>query len=157
MFRITPALGTLMLCLWLTGCASIGGHWDKPDVRLADVQMLKGNLWEQQFRVRLRVDNPNPRALPIRGMQYQIHLNDARLATGVSDRHFNVPAYGSEYFDIEVRSNLWRHIGDLIRLVDQQQPIEYRVDGHIRTGLWMAPRLNLEQRGTLNPDNLRLR
>lgn len=152
-----PTIGILLLSVWLSGCASFGGQWDKPDVRLADVQMLKGNLWEQQFRLRLRIDNPNTRALPIRGMQYQIHLNNLRLATGVSNQHFDVPAYGSAHFDLDVQSNLWRHVGDLIRLAEQHKPIEYRVEGHIRTGLLLRPKLQLQQSGTLDPDNLRLR
>lgn len=140
--------------LGLHGCAVFDRSYSEPDVRLANVQMLKSNLWEQSFRLRLRVDNPNARDLPVRGMQYQIYLNDMRLATGVTDKSFNVPAYGSQYFDITVRSNIWRHVGDLVKLVEDQRPVHYRIDGHIRTGLLFSPKLNLREEGTLDPSEL---
>jgi LEA14-like dessication related protein len=150
--RTTLLLGTLF---WLSGCAMLGQSYSKPEVRLANVEMLKANMWEQSFRLRLRVDNPNSRALSIRGMHYEVHLNDARLATGVSDQHFTVPAYGSQYFDLDVRSNLWRHLGDLARIADRQQPVTYRIEGHIRTGMFFSPRINLREQGTLDPANLK--
>ena len=145
---------TLLYCVLLQGCAVFSPSYTKPDVSLANVEMLKSNLWEQSFLLKLRVDNPNERVLPIRGMQYQVYLNDMKLATGVSDNRFDVPAYGSSYFELEVRSNLWRHLADLIKLVDKQQPVDYRIDGHIRTGLWLAPSINLKEEGTLDPAQL---
>ncbi|PAU89608.1 hypothetical protein CK507_01650 [Pseudomonas sp. WN033] len=147
-----------MMAAWallvLQGCASLGSSYEKPDVRLANVEMLRANLWEQTFRLQLRVDNPNSRRLPIRGMRYQVYLNDVRLATGVSDNHFTVPAYGSEHFDLTVRSNLWRHLGDLTKLVDGRQPIRYRIEGHIRTGLLFGSTINLYEDGVLDPAQL---
>lgn len=139
----------------LNGCAVFDRSYTEPEVQLANVQMLKSNLWEQSFRLRLRVDNPNSRNLPIRGMHYQVYLNNMRLATGVTDKAFNVPAYGSEYFDVTVRSNIWRHLGDLVKLVEHQQPVNYRIDGHIRTGLFLSPKLTLREEGTLDPSDIR--
>lgn len=138
----------------LNGCAVFDRSYTEPEVRLANVEMLKSNLWEQSFRLRLRVDNPNSRNLPIRGMHYQVYLNNMRLATGVTDRAFNVPAYGSEYFDITVRSNIWRHLSDLVKLVEHQQPVNYRIDGHIRTGLFLSPKLTLREEGTIDPSEM---
>ena len=143
--------------LSLNGCAVFNRSYTEPEVTLANVEMLKANLWEQSFRLRMRVDSPNDRALPIRGMHYQIHLNNMRLATGVTDRAFTVPAYGSEYFDLTVRSNIWRHLGSLLEVMEHQKPIDYQINGHISTGLFWAPRLNLSQRGTLAPADLNLK
>lgn len=152
--RLISTVALLFSLSLLTGCAMFGSSYNKPDISLANVEMLKANLWEQSFRLRLRVDNPNDRSLPIRGMQYEIYLNDARLATGVSDRAFNVPAYGSEYFELNVRSNLWRHIRDLVKMIESQQPVDYRIEGHIRTGLFFSQTLTLREKGTLNPADL---
>ena len=158
MMRSTALLFVLLTgMLALQGCAVFNRSYTEPEVTLANVEMLKANLWEQSFRLRLRVDNPNDRSLPVRGMHYQIHLNNMRLATGVTDRSFNVPAYGSEYFDITVRANIWRHLGPLLRLAENPQPIDYRIDGHIRTGLFWAPRLTLREQGTLDPADLSLK
>lgn len=152
---IVRTLALLSAMFWLSGCAIFGQSYTKPDIRLANVEMLKANMWEQSFRLRLRVDNPNSRALPVRGMHYEVFLNDARLATGVSNHPFTVPAYGSQYFDLEVRSNLWRHLRDLARLADRNQPVAYRIEGHISTGMFFSPRLTLREQGTLDPANMK--
>src|SRR5690606_4664740 len=122
MMLLSTGLTLLMLLrqFSLQGCATVGPACNDPKVTLANVEMLKANHWEQSFRLRMRVDNPNDRSLPVRGMQYQVYLNGMRLATGVADRHFTVPAYGSEYFDLTVRSNLWRHLGGLLDMVEHQ-------------------------------------
>ncbi|MCK5532623.1 LEA type 2 family protein [Halopseudomonas sp.] len=145
---------TLIGCMLLHGCAVFSPSYTKPEVSLANVEMLKSNLWEQSFRLKLRVDNPNDRVLPIRGMHYQVYLNNMKLATGVSNNRFDVPAYGSSYFELDVRSNLWRHIADVIKLVDKQKPVDYRIDGNIRTGMLLAPSINLHEEGTLDPSQL---
>lgn len=158
MMRSTGLMLVLLLgILTLNGCAMFNRSYTEPEVTLANVEMLKANLWEQSFRLRMRVDNPNDRALPIRGMHYQVYLNNMRLATGVTDRSFTVPAYGSEYFDLTVRSNMWRHLGDLMKVVEHQTPIDYRINGHISTGLFWAPRLTLDKQGSLDPADLRIK
>ncbi|SDS76672.1 LEA14-like dessication related protein [Halopseudomonas xinjiangensis] len=141
----------------LSGCAALGlgPSYTKPEIALANVEMLKSNLWEQSFQLRLRVDNPNDRVLPIRGMHYVVYLNDTKLATGVSDSTFDVPAYGSEYFHLNVRSNLWRHLGDLAKMVERQQAVDYRLEGHIRTGFFLSPKINLKEEGSLDPSEMR--
>src|SRR5690606_34963388 len=149
MLRSTGLTLLMLLGLFsLQGCAMFSRSYSEPEVTLANVEMLKANLWEQSFRLRMRVDNPNDRSLPVRGMQYQVYLNGMRLATGVADRHFTVPAYGSEYFDLTVRSNLWRHLGGLLDMVEHQQPVDYRVSGHINAALFWAWRLSLDSPGT---------
>lgn len=150
---ISMALASVLL---VSGCASLRSDYSKPDVRLANVEMLRANLWEQNFLLQLRIDNPNARELPIRGMHYQVYLNDIQLATGVSDQHFDVAAYGSAYFELKVRSNLWRHLVDLGKLVESRQPVTYRIEGHIRTGFFMAPTIKLQESGSLDPSKLTL-
>ncbi|SDT95857.1 LEA type 2 family protein [Halopseudomonas salegens] len=154
--RILVISLTMFGLMLLSGCAILNPGYSKPDIHLANVDMLKSNLWEQSFRLQLRIDNPNDRSLPIRGMHYQVYLNDIRLATGVSNNHFDVPAYGSEYFELNVRSNLWRHIVDIGKLVENRQPVTYRIEGHIRTGLFMARTITLRESGSLDPADLNL-
>lgn len=153
--RIFGRMGLVASVLWISGCAVFGQGYTKPEIQLANLEMLQSNLWEQSFRLRLRVDNPNDRSLPVRGMHYRVYLNDSRLATGVTNQPFDVPAYGSEYFELDVRSNLWRHLGDLIKLVERQQPVSYRIEGHISTGIFWARKLNLQEHGTLDPADMR--
>ena len=44
---------------------------EKPTLSVVSVQLLKGDQWHQDLKVRLRVQNPNDRALPVKGLSYQ--------------------------------------------------------------------------------------
>ena len=71
------------LCSGLGGCSSwTSGGFKDPEVRLVKVDVIKAKLLEQQFKLRFRIDNPNPVSLPVRGLDYSVYLNEVKLAEG---------------------------------------------------------------------------
>ncbi len=93
------------------------GSFEDPDVKLLKVEVVKARLLEQEFVMRFRIDNPNDFSLPVRGLQYTVQLNDIQLAEGESGQWFTVPAHGHEVFDVPVRTNLWRHMKYIVKLL----------------------------------------
>ncbi len=61
---------------------------------MVNVEFVKGDLLSQQLRVRMRVQNPNDRALPVRGITYEVELAGKAFAHGDSVSEFLVPAKG---------------------------------------------------------------
>lgn len=99
----------------LSGCALLGERPAAPEVSLANISLQDATLFEQRYLLTLRIQNPNPFALPIGGMQYQLDINGEAFAHGVSDDKVSVPAYGEELIRVEVVSNLaraWRRMMD---------------------------------------------
>ena len=86
---------TLMLS---GGCASVGTSVDTPYITLAGVWLVDVNLLEQRYRMRLRIQNPNPFSLNIDGLDYRVEINDKEFARGVSNQAFSVPRYGWTYW-----------------------------------------------------------
>lgn len=139
----------------LTGCSTwMTGGFRDPDVRLVKVDVIKAKLLEQQFLLRFRVDNPNDVSLPVRGLVYTVHLNDVKLASGESSTWFTVPANGHETFDVPVRTNLWRHMKYIVKLLEKpDEPIHYRLEGEVKTGLMFGKSVHLSRNGEIIPGN----
>ncbi|AYF85743.1 LEA type 2 family protein [Pseudomonas sp. JS3066] len=137
----------------LSGCSTwISDSFQDPDVRLLKVDVVRAKLLEQQFVLRFRIDNPNDVSLPVRGLVYTVHLNEVKLASGESSTWFTVPAHGSQTFEVPVRTNLWRHMKYIVKLLEKpDEPIKYRLQGEVKTGLMFGKSVHLSRNGEIIP------
>lgn len=152
----TRILGFLLLLLGsssLSGCATwLGSGFKDPDVQLLHVEVVRARLLEQEFNLHFRVANPNDVSLPVRGLVYTVFLNDVKLASGESATWFTVPANGREDFTVPVHTNLWRHMKYIVKLLEKpDQPIRYRLEGEVKTGLMFGRRVQLARSGEIVP------
>ena len=130
--RLLLALLPLLLLSCLAGCAWVPGRGEPPSLHIADIKLLNATLFEQQYLLSLRVQNPNDFDLPIEGLSYEIELNDKPFATGASSRAVNVPRYGSALIEVEGIST----ITDLLRQYKQLAKgeltgLRYRLKGKL--------------------------
>ncbi|MCY1345999.1 Late embryogenesis abundant protein [compost metagenome] len=149
--RIISLLLFLALAGGLTGCSTFFGFQD-PDVRLIKVDVIKAKLLEQRFVLRFRIDNPNDASLSIRGLSYNVYLNEMKLADGESNKSFTVPANGHHIFEVPVRTNLWRHVKPIVKLLETPEvPIRYRLQGEVKTGFLFGRSVHLSKNGEIIP------
>jgi LEA14-like dessication related protein len=150
--RILSLLLFFCLTASLAGCAGTPGNFKDPEVRLVKVDVVRAKLLEQQFTLRFRIDNPNNFNLPVRGLDYVVHLNNVPLATGESTARFNVPAHGHYSFDVPVRTNLWRHLRQIVKALEKpDQPIPYRLQGSVKTGWMFGRSVHMSRNGEIIP------
>jgi LEA14-like dessication related protein len=115
--------------LGLSGCSLFVPKLEKPNLSVVSVQMLKSDLWHQELKLRMRVQNPNDRALPIKGLSYELDVDDQELAHGMSGDSFVVPALGEAEFDMSVSANM---ASVLIKVLSQGgNQVDYRIRGKI--------------------------
>jgi len=100
-------LGAALLgaLLGLAACSLVTPKFIKPDVSVASIEFAGGNLLQQKFLVKLNIQNPNDRALPVTGLHVELEVAGDRLASGVSSKPFVVPAHGDTQFDMTVTAN----------------------------------------------------
>lgn len=137
----------------LSGCSTwLTGDFKDPDVRLVKVEVIKAKLLEQRFRLRFHIKNPNDVSLPVRGLDYVVFLNDVKLAEGESDVWFTVPANGSHTFEIPVRTNLWRHVRQIVKMLEHpDEPIRYSLEGEVQTGMLFGRSVHMRRNGEIIP------
>jgi LEA14-like dessication related protein len=142
MVRILVALVTL----GLAGCSLFVPKLEKPTLSVVSVQMLKSDVWHQELKVRMRVQNPNDRELPVKGLSYALDVDGQEFAHGMSAESFVVPALGEAEFDMSVSANM---ASMLIKLLSQGgNQVDYRITGKIALSAGLLRSIPFNDRGT---------
>ena len=122
----------LAMLLLMAGCAGLPAGMQPPAVTIADFGIGNAGLFEQQFNLRLRVQNPNPDELRIDGIAFDIDVNGQPFAKGVGNQNVVVPRYGSDFMTAEAVSTL----GGLLRQFGRvtEGKFKYRIKGVLSIG-----------------------
>ncbi|OHX14038.1 LEA type 2 family protein [Chromobacterium sphagni] len=97
-------IATTLLLLLLSGCGSFG--LKKPQVSLSNIEPGKSTLFEQNFTVTLRINNPNPIPLNASGLNFKLLLGDEQLGEGASAQQLSIPAQGEGLVALQVHTSL---------------------------------------------------
>jgi LEA14-like dessication related protein len=136
------------LTLLFAACA--GPRIEVPRLTLVRVAMTSADIFNQQFLVRVHVQNPNDRELPIRGLDYKLFLEGDSFAEGVSNKPFVVPALGETEFDMIVRTNFEVGIARLMSRLNGRTQVQYVVEGKVLTDIGMAKKIPFQETGTVS-------
>ena len=136
-------LGAIALAAAIAGCATTTGKIEEPPrVSLVSIAPEEFQLFEQRYRVQLRVLNPNDATLAIRGLSYEIELNDKTFGNGVSGERVTVEPFGEQTVSVVVLSNISRIYQQIREVVSSGDPsISYVVRGTVSVegGLGRVP------------------
>src|SRR5689334_18087462 len=120
---------TALLLLALGGCSLFVPKLETPKLSVVNVELQKSDLWEQRLKVRMRVENPNDRPIPVKGLTVALDVQDQEIAHGVSGAAFNVPALGEAEFDMNMTANM---AGALLKLLGSSNQLGDSIDYHIK-------------------------
>ncbi|MFZ0498987.1 MAG: LEA type 2 family protein [Steroidobacteraceae bacterium] len=145
--RAMRSVPLLLLTVALSGCALFVPKLQTPRLSIVDVEVVKASFLEQQLRVRVRVENPNDRSLPIQGLSYTVYLGDQEFATGASDASFVVPALGTAEFNMDVNANA---AGAIFALLSKPRGrgIDYHMQGRVELAHGWLRSIPFQQSGT---------
>jgi LEA14-like dessication related protein len=150
--RAALALPALAAAL-LGGCALLGPRLEPPKLAIVNVEIVKGDLFEQRLRARMRVQNPNQRELAVKGLTYTIEVGGEEFGRGMSGSSFVVPAGGEAEFDMMVTANM---AGTLLRLASRAQQsgerpdaLDYRIVGKVSLASGVLRSIPFEEKGRL--------
>lgn len=133
----------------LCACTAIVPHFEHPQLSVAGVEIRDASLAEQHLKVRMHVQNPNDRELPIEGIRCTMQLGGEDFGQGATSESFTVPAHGEADFDMLVTTNLTAaFLRILPRLKDRNHPIEYRIAGEVRSSLRFLRVIPFDERGS---------
>ncbi|PJA78486.1 MAG: hypothetical protein CO149_03760, partial [Nitrospirae bacterium CG_4_9_14_3_um_filter_51_5] len=118
---------------------------ESPEVLLVNITPLDATMFEQRLQVDLRVRNPNDFDLEVTGLDFTLHLNDQRLARGLTNKASTIPRLGDSVISIETTTSTLDVIRQLLQL-SQRQEVSYQVDGVLYV---QGARLPFENKGVL--------
>ncbi len=141
----------VVLAMGLAACSVFAPKFERPDVSVVSIEMRSGNLLQQTFVVKLSVQNPNDRALPVSALQLQLNVGGQQIAGGASDHAFVVPAHGESGFDMTIKANMAMALALLADKMNQHSDsIEYEVTGSASIDLPFLRNLPFHQTGTFS-------
>jgi LEA14-like dessication related protein len=143
----------ILLCgvLLLAGCASTS-KFIAPRVTLVGASLVSADVFSQQFRVKVHVDNPNDRALPIKSINYKLFLEGDGFAEGSSLAAFVVPPHGEQEFDLTMQTNFVSSIGRLLSKFagTRNRTMQYTFTGDVVVDMSFSPKLKFAENGTVD-------
>ncbi len=140
-------MAVVLAVLGLSGCSLFVPKLQAPRLSVVDLQLQKGQLWQQKLKVRMHVENPNDRVLPIKGITYTLDVNGQEFAHGESAASFVVPALGDAEFDMNMTANM---AGTIISLLQHgtDSSIEYQLRGKVSLSEGLLRSIPFDQHGT---------
>ena len=149
--RIPIGLTLLFSALILSGCAGMPFRGEPPRLSVADLRVVEATPLEQLYRVKLRIQNPNPKGLTIDGLTFDLFFNGRLLASGMSGERVYVGRYSDEIMDVRATSTafgIFRQVMALSR--GGGGSFDYRLKGKLSLSGYRP--LPIDHRGSLNPD-----
>jgi LEA14-like dessication related protein len=137
--------------LCLVACSLLAPKFERPTLSVAGIELLNGNLLQQNFRVKFNIHNPNDRALPVSGLHASLSVGGEHVAHGQNDRAFVVPARGDLDFDMMITANLGVALVKLANKLNQHaDSIDYEVSGAASIDLPFLHDLPFHQMGSFS-------
>lgn len=135
-------LTVFLLVFGLVACAGIPRDAVAPEVSVADVEVLSLGIIEQRFDVGLRVENPNPYALQIEALTFEVEVNGRPFLRGQSRGAAVIPANGIDVLrvDATTQSQDLREQFRILQTLSVADGVPYRIKGRVKTGrspLWL--------------------
>ena len=129
---MNKSVALALVAVLIASCAALTQQPAPPRVSVASLQFISMDVFEQRYRVGLRLQNPNDFALPLSGLEFTLSLNDSDFATGVSPEAVTLPRLGEATMSVDVTSNL-------LKLLEQAQAmnragadaLRYRIHGSV--------------------------
>jgi LEA14-like dessication related protein len=138
-------LSAAAAALVLAACALT--HFKTPQLSVADVQVLSKDIWQQRLRVRMHVQNPNERALPVKSIQCTLEVQGQAFAQGQSLEPFVVPALGEADFELDVTANAAGAVMGLLARYGGSGVVDYRLVGTVSLSEGWLRSIPFDERG----------
>jgi LEA14-like dessication related protein len=137
--------------LWLAACSLVTPKFNRPNVSVVSIEMRSGNLLQQNFAVKLNVQNPNTRELPVTGLHVELYVDGVEIASGVSDHAFVVPPLGESEFDMTIKANVALAVLKLADKMNQHaDSVAYELTGAASVDLQFLRDLPFHQTGSFS-------
>ncbi len=136
----------------LSACASLPENLiSAPDVKLQGVQVMGLGFKNQTFLLSFDIHNPNPFALPVSHVRYDVRLDGMRFASGETASEISVPASGDTEFAISVELDLLSTAPQLLSIVREgtRSEIPYELNGELGVDIPFTPPVSYRSDGAI--------
>jgi LEA14-like dessication related protein len=152
MSRLAQRALVLTLLFAVTSCSTLAPKLEAPQLSLVAIQTMAADMFAQQFKVRVKVENPNDLEVSVAGIDYTIFLMGDNFAEGSSDHSFVLPAKGEAEFDMTVTTNFVSSLGRLVSRMGggKLENVQYEIMGHLLIDKGWTHKIPFDHHGTVS-------
>lgn len=134
--------------LVLAGCAGLPFNAAPPRVSVEGLDLERLGLFEQAYKVGLRLTNPNDFDLPVEALEFDLEVNGRPFASGQARTAVLIPAASSVVLRVDAVTQSKNLIQQFMTLPPGalKEGLPYRIKGRVKTGKWSGW-LPFEQQG----------
>lgn len=141
----------VLICALLSGCATTS-RLTPPEISVTNVAMTSADVFNQQFRMRIHVYNPNTLELQVKSIEYQLFLEGDGFADGTVDQPFVLPAHGNAEFDTIINTHF---TSSLMRLIAKMQEhgnntVQYDFTGKVHLSKGLMRNIPFQKHGIID-------
>ena len=104
------------------------------EINLSNLRLLDSTLFEQRFEASIRIQNRSQSELNIKGLSYDLSLNDKDFASGVSDQKITIPPLSEGVISVNLTSTLFGLLRQVKSMQEvQRKPFSYDLYGSVYT------------------------
>jgi LEA14-like dessication related protein len=143
----------LIVCLGLmllAGCSSLNPKLEQPTVKVAGLQLLPAEGFNQPIEVSLLIANPNDRDLQLRGMSYTVGIESFDVFSGVTNQLPALAAYQETPVKVVVSANVLQ----VVRLIEHfsrvgvKENVNYNFSAKLDFSAWL-PAMQINEKGMI--------
>jgi LEA14-like dessication related protein len=150
MTRVFLAHFIALTLFLLSACTTLTSQYEQPQLSITSFTLLPSNQGlTPQFKVGLRIVNPNRQALPLKGMSYSIEVNGYRILTGAEPKLPAIKGFETETITVIATPDLLGSARLIKHVLSNKnnQTLSYLFKAKIDVGTLM-PYITIEEKGS---------
>jgi LEA14-like dessication related protein len=142
----------LITITFLYGCAALSTYKEKPRLSLVHMELSESTIFEQRYKLKFRIQNPNRESIPVAGMHFDLEVNGKQFMSGLSNQSITIPAFSDTVIDATGTSTLFgiaRQLQDMQK--NENMNFSYRLTGKLslKDHAFSIP---FDYKGAFNPE-----
>lgn len=128
----------ILFFVFQSGCAILEKQIQTPTVKFAGGRLESASLHDAKLNFLIHVENPNPIALPIQGLNYSLDINHKKLLSGSTQQGTRIPANSGVELSLPIVIRYEDFLEGLQQL-QKQNSFEYTLQGDVNLGVLQVP------------------
>jgi len=141
--RVVQMFVLSMLTLIMASCASLHPDYEQPTVTISSFKVVPQNGVLPTFDIGLRIINPNPDPINLRGVVYSVSIQGQELIKGVGKDYPQIDGYSQADIAISAVPNMFNGIRFITNLVEHPEDhLDYEFNAKLDTGALFSSRVS---------------
>lgn len=127
-----------MLMVVLSGCASMLGYTQKPEVELSGVSLKDADMSGATIVLVFDVENPNERGISVEEIGYKVYVSGKHLTTAKTEDKIDIPAKQKKAIEVPLPikyKDIFSNIGEIL----SAGSLQYKIEGDAKFTLISVP------------------